>query len=57
MPRVMSERVERVLISLGYDELIRLSTEQDTTSVECHFCEKIYDFSAKEVENLAKKSK
>ena len=53
----MSERVERVLISLGYDELIRLSTEQDTTSVECHFCEKIYDFSAKEVENLAKKSK
>jgi len=51
------ERVERVLISLGYDELIRLSTEQDTTSVECHFCEKIYDFSAKEVENLAKKSK
>lgn len=51
------ERVERVLISLGEDELKKLISEQETTTVECHFCEKKYDFSAKEIETLIKKAK
>ena len=51
------ERVEKVLISLGYDELIRLSKEQEETTVECHFCEKKYNFSAKEIADIAEKSR
>jgi len=51
------ERVEKVLISLGYDELIRLSKEQKVTTVECHFCEKKYDFSDEEIAKLAEKSR
>jgi len=51
------ERVERVLISLGYDELIKLSEEQKTTTVECHFCEKKYDFSDEFIAKLAEKSR
>ena len=51
------ERVERVLISLGEDELKKLIAEQENTTVECHFCEKKYNFSAKEIEALIKKAK
>lgn len=48
------ERVERVLISLGRDELQRLAQEQDITNVECHFCEKNYTFSAQQLLTLVK---
>ena len=51
------EKVEKVLISLGYDELIRLSQEQEVTTVECHFCEKKYNFSDKKIAKLAEKSR
>ena len=48
------ERVERVLISMGPDELETLAGEQETTEVGCHFCPKKYCFSAEELRNLAK---
>ncbi len=48
------ERVERVLLSLGRDELQRLATEQETTHVECHFCEKNYAFTSRQLLDMAK---
>ena len=46
------ERVERVLISLGRADLETLANEQDTTQVECHFCEKCYDFTKQQLLDL-----
>lgn len=51
------ERTERVLISLGKEELQRLAAEQEETEVCCHFCSKKYKFSAKELLKLAEESK
>ena len=51
------ERVEKVLISLGADELEKLASEQETTTVECHFCEKKYDFSSEQIRLLLKSSR
>lgn len=48
------ERVERVLISLGKEELHRLADEQETTNVECHFCERNYSFTSQQLIQLAK---
>lgn len=48
------ERVERVLISLGREELTRLAAEQKTTNVECHFCEKNYAFTGEQLLGLVK---
>ena len=46
------ERVERVLISLGREELGRLAREQEITNVECHFCEKNYAFTGPQLLDL-----
>ena len=46
------ERMERVLISLGKDELNRLADEQDNTEIVCHFCGKKYSFSSSDLINL-----
>lgn len=51
------ERVEKVLISLGAEELEKLAAEQEKTTVECHFCEKKYDFSSEQVRGLLKSSR
>lgn len=51
------ERVEKVLISLGAEELEKLAAEQEKTTVECHFCEKKYDFSSEQVRKLLKSSR
>lgn len=48
------ERVERVLISLGREELEHLASQQEITNVECHFCEKSYAFTAEQLLNLVK---
>lgn len=47
-------RVRRVLAGLGCEELMRLAAEQQTTTVECHFCEKRYDFSSGMLSEMAK---
>ncbi|MFV0497771.1 MAG: Hsp33 family molecular chaperone HslO [Candidatus Fimivivens sp.] len=46
------ERVERVLISLGRDDLTLLANEQKATNVECHFCEKNYSFTKQQLLDL-----
>lgn len=49
------DRVERALISIGREELERLASEQESTEVECHFCDKKYEFSAEELGRLLKR--
>lgn len=47
------ERTTRLLASLGADELRDLARTQEETTVSCHFCDKVYTFSAEELEELA----
>lgn len=47
------ERMERALISLGVEELHRLAQEQETTQVECHFCNEKHVFTAKDLMKMA----
>jgi molecular chaperone Hsp33 len=49
------KRTERMLISIGKKELENLASEQEKTEVRCHFCNKNYIFSAKELLDLAKR--
>jgi len=46
------ERIERVLISLGCEELLQLKTEQEETRVTCEFCRTDYRFSRQELDML-----
>lgn len=48
------DRIERVLISLGREELERLKEEEENTEVQCHFCNKKYNFNKKDIEKLIK---
>ncbi len=49
------ERVERALVSLGMEELVKMAEEQDSTEVCCHFCDKKYVFSKDEIVTLSKR--
>ena len=46
------ERIERVLISLGADELRDMIETQKGAQVDCHFCLKRYKFNADELSAL-----
>ncbi|MGN1411843.1 MAG: Hsp33 family molecular chaperone HslO [Oscillospiraceae bacterium] len=48
------ERVQRALISLGREELIKMADEQEETEVSCHFCNKKYKFTKQDILNLCK---
>lgn len=50
------ERMEKVLISLGREELERLAEEQEETEIVCHFCNTAYRFSREEMRTLADSS-
>ena len=49
------ERVERALVSLGMEELVKMAEEQDSTEVCCHFCDKKYVFSFVLIVTLSKR--
>lgn len=49
------ERVERALLSMGREELIKLASEQDSTEVSCHFCNLKYRFTSEEISAMAKR--
>ena len=51
------ERTDKVLKSIGKDELIRLAEEQETTEVDCHFCDKKYIYSSDDLIELSKTCK
>lgn len=46
------EKVEKVLISLGREEILKLANEEETTEVCCHFCNKKYEFKSEELLKL-----
>ena len=46
------ERIERVLISLGSEELQRILAEQGETDVTCEFCRANYHFTREGLEDL-----
>ncbi len=50
------KRMEKVLISLGREELMRLAEEQEETEIVCHFCNSAYKFSREEMLALAESS-
>ena len=47
------DRMERALISLGREELLRLAQEQEDTEMVCHFCGQKHHFSSRELRALA----
>jgi len=47
------DRVVRALITLSEDELRNLCDESGKAHVECHFCDKTYSFTQKELERIA----
>ena len=49
------ERTERMLISLGRDDLEDLARDE-VTEVRCNFCDKIYRFTAEEIKALINES-
>lgn len=48
------ERTERVLISLGKKELSAMADEGKDVEICCHFCDKKYNFTPKEIAKLIK---
>lgn len=49
------ERVEAALISTGIDSLRDMAENDDETTVECHFCDKVYKFTSEDINNIIKK--
>ena len=50
------ERVERILITLGADDLEQMAQEQPVTEVDCHFCTKKYHFNSDQIRSLTDRS-
>ena len=48
------ERGERVMISLGKKELSEMAAEGKSFTVECQFCDTVYEFSPEEIQRLIK---
>ncbi|UFS71785.1 Hsp33 family molecular chaperone HslO [Geomonas sp. RF6] len=48
------ERIERVLISTGHDEILSLIEEQGGAEVTCEFCRQQYSFSHEDLDALLK---
>ena len=49
------DRVEQALISMGRAELTDMAREMENAEIKCHFCDKIYNFSRRELEKLSQK--
>lgn len=47
------ERVDKALISIGKVDLLKMAEEQPVTEVDCHFCNKKYRYSPKELREMA----
>lgn len=51
------ERVEKVLISLGEDELKDIIENDKKAQLTCHFCDKVYDFDENELREILTRAK
>lgn len=49
------EKVEQALISTGIDSLKEMADSDEATTVECHFCDKVYSFTSDDIKNLIKR--
>lgn len=49
------EKFEKALISIGKDDLTKIIEEDGKAEIVCQFCNKKYNFSKEELENLLKK--
>ncbi len=49
------DRVSKAIISLGREELTQMAEEMPELEVNCHFCDKCYKFSKKEILNFLQK--
>ncbi len=49
-------RVERALISMGREELLKMAGEQDISEVTCQFCDNVYTFKSDELRMLCEQS-
>lgn len=49
------DRVTAALISLGKKELEEIASEGKPFPVECQFCDKIYEYTPEDIENILKK--
>lgn len=50
--RCSKEKLERILISLGEEELSDMIKTQNKAEITCHFCNDKYDFDAQELRTL-----
>jgi molecular chaperone Hsp33 len=46
------KRVEKVLISIGKNELEQMIKDNETIEVKCHFCNKAYHFTTDELQKI-----
>ncbi|MBQ7128495.1 MAG: Hsp33 family molecular chaperone HslO, partial [Clostridia bacterium] len=46
------ERTDKILKSIGKEELLKLADEQEITKVDCHFCDKTYKYTSNDLKNL-----
>ena len=51
------ERVEKMLLSLGEEELSSMVQSGEVTEICCHFCDKKYHFTPREIEQLRQNAK
>lgn len=49
------EKVERALISVGRKDLEEIYSEGKSEVLQCHFCNKAYEFTNKEIEEILKR--
>lgn len=51
------ERVEKVLVSVGEEELLDIIEKDKKAQLTCHFCDKVYNFDETDLKNLLKKAR
>lgn len=51
------EKLERILLSLGQDELTDMIEKDGKAELRCHFCNKFYSFSKEELTDLLEQSR
>lgn len=51
------ERVEKALVSVGEEELVKIIEEDEKANLHCHFCNEEYDFNKDELLNILDKAK
>ncbi len=51
------DRVERALVLIGKEELKSMADEENDIEIKCHFCQKAYTFSPKELKEMQLRAK